>query len=269
VSTSQTPRCAAFARELEADPCGSSGSYDGFLLIAAPPPWPRDTGELTDDAGELAAAREQGWRVQAVGGHEPATGVVARFWKGADGSYVSDQDARHVLICTHGRRDRCCGSGGTRLYEQVAPGWRRPEQLWRTSHLGGHRFAPTALILPEGTMWAFLDPPTLAAIVDRSADVGQVGRYYRGCTLLTDRRMQLADRCALERVGWSWLDSSRRGAVLAFNDQGALIEVANAERRFVVQVELHRHVPVPKCGEAADAATASEPEYRVAAVTAC
>jgi hypothetical protein len=65
-----------------------------------------------------------------------------------------------VLVCTHGRRDRCCGSMGTELaLELVAD----PDRLGplararRTSHTGGHRFAPTAMVLPDGTGWAFAD----------------------------------------------------------------------------------------------------------------
>src|SRR5690606_16306501 len=63
---------------------------------------------------------------------------------------------RHVLVCTHGRRDACCGALGTRL-STALPGLGPEVRVWRTSHTGGHRFAPTALVLPEGTAWAYLD----------------------------------------------------------------------------------------------------------------
>ena len=48
-----------------------------------------------------------------------------------------------LLVCTHGGRDRCCGSDGTRLFQALfpPPGVR----VWRTSHTAGHRFAPTAI----------------------------------------------------------------------------------------------------------------------------
>jgi len=46
---------------------------------------------------------------------------------------------------------------------------------------GGHRFAPTALLLPEGTLWAYLDLDLLVGVSDRSLDVDEAVRLYRGC----------------------------------------------------------------------------------------
>lgn len=60
-----------------------------------------------------------------------------------------------LLVCTHGRRDRCCALEGRALAIAVAdvrPG------VWECSHLGGHRFAPTALVLPTGYLYGRLDP---------------------------------------------------------------------------------------------------------------
>lgn len=74
-----------------------------------------------------------------------------------------------VLICTHGRRDVCCGKFGTALAlraEKVLRG--TGVRIRRTSHLGGHRFAPTALVLPEGTLWAFADDDLLVRLIERS-----------------------------------------------------------------------------------------------------
>lgn len=55
-----------------------------------------------------------------------------------------------ILLCTHGSRDRCCGILGGKLYAQLAQ--LQPEWVWQSSHLGGHRFAPTLLALPKGEM---------------------------------------------------------------------------------------------------------------------
>lgn len=52
-----------------------------------------------------------------------------------------------VLVCTHGKRDRCCALHGTKLYETLhglAGG-----SVWQSSHLAGHRFAPIVVTLPE------------------------------------------------------------------------------------------------------------------------
>lgn len=63
-------------------------------------------------------------------------------------------DAPHFFVCTHGTRDACCARGGVPLYtalERLAP-----EQTWQCSHLGGHRMAPTMLVLPHGVVYGRL-----------------------------------------------------------------------------------------------------------------
>ena len=54
-----------------------------------------------------------------------------------------------VLVCAHGRRDSCCARLGPPLFGVLAPHL-APERLWQSSHLGGHRFAPNVLVLPQG-----------------------------------------------------------------------------------------------------------------------
>ncbi|MEL6342012.1 MAG: sucrase ferredoxin [Myxococcota bacterium] len=51
------------------------------------------------------------------------------------------------LICTHGRRDRCCALKGMGVYQAFADG--TDAEVWQTTHLGGHRFAPTLTVLPQ------------------------------------------------------------------------------------------------------------------------
>ena len=59
-----------------------------------------------------------------------------------------------VLVCTHGSRDRCCGVLGGAIFAQLKNQLRPilPDAVWQVSHLGGHRFAPTALCLPLGLL---------------------------------------------------------------------------------------------------------------------
>ncbi|MFR9799729.1 sucrase ferredoxin [Streptomyces sp. MS06] len=53
-----------------------------------------------------------------------------------------------AMVCTNGKRDRCCALLGRPLAnELVASG---VPGVWEVTHLGGHRFAPTVLVLPYG-----------------------------------------------------------------------------------------------------------------------
>ena len=56
-----------------------------------------------------------------------------------------------VLICTHGRRDRCCAKFGIPVYEALKA--ELGDAVWQTTHLGGHRFAPTLVSLPDGVSY--------------------------------------------------------------------------------------------------------------------
>ncbi len=55
-----------------------------------------------------------------------------------------------VLVCVHGRRDRCCAQHGSAVYRSLQS---RLGEVWQTSHLGGHRFAACVLSLPDGLMY--------------------------------------------------------------------------------------------------------------------
>ncbi|MGQ0577227.1 MAG: sucrase ferredoxin [Pseudonocardia sp.] len=83
-------------------------------------------------------------------------------------------DVPLLLVCTHGRRDRCCALDGRALVAAVTAGC--PEiapHVWESSHLGGHRFAPTALVLPTGYLYGRLDPAT-ALEVHKAARHGEM-----------------------------------------------------------------------------------------------
>ena len=62
------------------------------------------------------------------------------------------------LVCTNGKRDRCCAEIGRPIARQLAQTW--PEGTWETTHLGGHRFSGTLLALPSGITLGRLDADT-------------------------------------------------------------------------------------------------------------
>lgn len=52
------------------------------------------------------------------------------------------------LVCTHGRHDRCCALRGRPVAKALSRV--HPERTWESSHIGGDRFAPNLVVLPEG-----------------------------------------------------------------------------------------------------------------------
>ncbi len=74
-----------------------------------------------------------------------------------DARYAANLTAeQQLLVCTNGRRDVCCALHGVALLRALAV--EGLNTLWETTHLGGHRFAPTLLSLPDGINYGRINP---------------------------------------------------------------------------------------------------------------
>jgi hypothetical protein len=93
-------------------------------------------------------------------------------------------DAQLVLICGHGTRDACCALRGTTVYGALASRL-GGEELWISSHQGGHRFATNALVLPAGIQFGRITPEEAPYVVARAL-AGRIElERYRGRTAYT------------------------------------------------------------------------------------
>lgn len=86
-------------------------------------------------------------------------------------------DRPHLLVCTNAKRDVCCAVKGRPVALGAAAA--HPEQVWEVTHTSGHRFAPTAVVLPAGTLHGRLDVGTAGQVL-RAAE--------RGATVLEGSR---------------------------------------------------------------------------------
>jgi hypothetical protein len=88
------------------------------------------------------------------------------------------EDAEPVLlVCTHGRRDVCCAVRGRPVALGVSAS--HPGRVWEVSHIGGHRFSPTAVVLPFGSTLARLDD-RLCGLALEAADRGRMAPEVMG-----------------------------------------------------------------------------------------
>jgi hypothetical protein len=89
------------------------------------------------------------------------------------------------LVCTHGRRDQCCARHGVAFHKTLAELPEVDGEVWQTSHLGGHRFAATAVYLPSGVQYGRLLPEEAEMLVKAhlEGEVYAMNRY-RGHTRL-------------------------------------------------------------------------------------
>ena len=187
-------------------------------------------------------------------------------------------DTVDLMVCTHGRRDACCGSLGAAMHQELegllAATPDASTRLWRCSHTGGHRFAPTALTFPDGYGWAHLTAELAQRLAGRTGPPSDFAAHCRGTSLLDGGPAQAADRAALVATGWDWTGARRTARVVAYERDTLAttvrIDGALADGREValeVRVEVDRHIPMPTCGVVAGPEYVVEPVWRVASVT--
>lgn len=325
-------RCAPFHGSLMVDPVGSTSSYDAYLCVEVPLPWPRKVlaaepfaSLATAPALPITGADGRAWRPLALAptpADEGWTRVIAyerprgdagslgdagaavpftrREWwvpegqvldlgqalVGADAEGVAafDEwavevaaDVVDLLVCTHGNHDACCGSLGAALHQEVAAALEGDEgvRVFRCSHLGGHRFAPTAMTFPDAYGWAHLTAELATRLARREGAPAEFAPHCRGTALVAGGPAQAADREALVQAGWGWMAASRSVTVVGFerDTMATTVEVRGEPAggppvALQVRVELERHVPQPTCGAIDGPEYAVEPVWRVGSVTA-
>jgi (2Fe-2S) ferredoxin len=69
-----------------------------------------------------------------------------------------------ILVCTHGIHDVCCALRGRPVASALASRW--PELVWECSHIGGDRFAPNVVVLPDGFYYGNLDPDSALGTIE-------------------------------------------------------------------------------------------------------
>ncbi|OIJ62923.1 sucrase ferredoxin [Streptomyces mangrovisoli] len=73
-----------------------------------------------------------------------------------------------ALVCTNGKRDRCCALLGRPLASELAASG--VEGVWEVTHLGGHRFSPTVLVLPYGYVYGRAEAHAVKEVLHGAAE---------------------------------------------------------------------------------------------------
>ncbi|MBD2773531.1 sucrase ferredoxin [Iningainema tapete] len=141
---------------------------------------------------------------------EQVATVVRRWLKnGNSDEQVETKASRDILICTHGSVDMCCARYGTPFYHQAANAVANlginNVRIWKSSHFGGHRFAPTAIDLPEGRYYGVLDADSFNSILTRTGNITCLNKVYRGWGILSSE-LQVLEREIMLQHGWDWFD---------------------------------------------------------------
>jgi hypothetical protein len=258
--------CSELARAAGLPLAGTAGRATRWLLLEHRPPWGQDG---TDDSGlpeELVGwFREIDDRVHLIRRpgrpQGPPLAFAARTTE-SGGSLVRlpverledvmDVDPARdgipvegplVMVCTHVRRDVCCGTNGVPVYNALRRHLSH-ELLWRSSHQGGHRFAANVLALPEAVQLGRVEPQAAADVARALSERRIPLRFYRGRTLHAPE-VQTAD--AAVRTAWG-LD--RLGDVRLVEHDGLRVLLATPGGSVEVTVEEREGPLLPAgCGK--------------------
>ncbi len=165
-------RCSVTSAE-EGEPlAGTAPTDEAFLFVEYAGPWGSQAlseSRLPQPVKDRLAALP-GTRVQLIRRHGGESGPGVRVFHAVatadaftltttvldavedlidlDLADLTTHDASLWLVCTNGKRDRCCAVVGRPITSKLADRW--PGETWETTHLGGHRFSGTLLALPSG-----------------------------------------------------------------------------------------------------------------------
>jgi hypothetical protein len=136
-------------------------------------------------------------------------------------------------VCGHGSRDPCCALRGTAVFGALAPGLGE-EELWISSHQGGHRFAANVIVLPAALQLGRVEPGEAPQVVARALEGRIELEHYRGRTC-HEALVQAADHAVRASAGLDGIDDLRlvdvSGSTVRFRDVHGvehLAEVADA-----------------------------------------
>ncbi len=204
-------RCADAARERGDPQAGSAPQAHRWLLLEHPGPWAIDavagSGLEPKILARLTAAAHQTMaRILLIRRHGRRNLRAERRWilAGLDagtvqGLWHTDDDLLAavdallteapqagapseplVLVCTHGVHDTCCALRGRPVAAVLALRW--PELVWECSHVGGDRFAPNVVLLPDGFYYGMLDPEEAVSTVEQHFSGIVATEHLRGMT---------------------------------------------------------------------------------------
>ncbi|SDP65685.1 sucrase ferredoxin [Lentzea jiangxiensis] len=221
-------RCSTLSDFAGEPLAGTAATATAWLCLEQPGPWGRDAlteSHLDPELGAELARRAAGTGVRILlirrpgrhaDDHVPATRRLYLASTKPGGSWLEQADLAcpeealeldfealgagrstafgtpvHdplLLICTNSKRDVCCALYGRPIATAL--------HLWECTHTGGHRFAPTGVLLPTGHLYGRIDH----RLAERVVTEGILADRCRGRSCFTPRG-QVAEVAVREKIG--------------------------------------------------------------------
>lgn len=140
-------------------------------------------------------------------------------------AYQQFVTTRDLLVCTHGNVDVACSRFGNPIYQKLRDDYSSVDlRVWRCSHFGGHRFAPTLIDLPTGQFFGHLEMSHLDSLVHRQGEWSDLRMCYRGWSGLNQFE-QIAERDIWMQLGWDWFDYVKAGETITQSESAITVQI--------------------------------------------
>jgi len=155
------------------------------------------------------------------------------------------------LVCTNGRRDKCCSIYGPGVFQAISE--EAGENAWQSSHIGGHNQAPITLFFPYGVNYGHTTPSETKRLVRAYQQNNIVLHHYRG-RVCYETHVQAAEHFWREQTGVLGLPGMRVSSVtqLGANQWNVTIADVKGGRRVSIQLERRQSdfkIPITCTGE--------------------
>ena len=292
------PSCSEHTQTIGLDPRGTALNIDAVVLIELPLPWPKPVFTHSDLKGlESLIHTSMGvTRVLACQPRSDEQNTTVTVFSKEDATFdrwvfeLESKDSlmelietlisskpekittskqikenkEAVLLCTQGSHDICCGSKGNRLANQIEEQESKID-LFKVSHLGGHRFSPTVMTMPDGRMWAGLDLETLVSILEKRIETQRIAEFCRGWVGAAKGPEQIAEIEIFKQIGWE-IDDQKRDINATTSGNGWSVEILLRNERWNVDITPGRQVPTITCRSEGGLTITTETEYVVNSV---
>lgn len=217
-----------------------------------------DPGHITFYVARVEEQRSRLYRVQ-LQAYEDLRGLNLQALGQGEG--MDQIDDILFLTCVNGNRDACCAKWGRPVFQAASDA--AGPAAWQTTHLSGHRFAATMVVLPHGIHYGWLEPEEAGPLVEahRSGQIYRLDRL-RG-RVCYDRPVQAAEYYLRREIDQRDLSTFRLDGAEQKGDRWT-VRFAASDADICYQVEFTEELSAfanpMSCG---DPETKRVPQYRL------
>lgn len=155
-------------------------------------------------------------------------------------------DERLYFVCNNGLRDACCAKFGIPVHAAMER--QGGQEVWKCTHIGGHRLSPNLLFLPHALSYGRVAPEDAPDLVQSYRDDRILLRRFRGRTIY-DRPLQAADHFVRQETGQMGIAAFQPQGIEHEHDRWQITMTAagGVRHRLLIEARRYDHLVYKTC----------------------